>query len=234
MKTKHALGGGRRRSVGKQRDPENDVMRLSYGQVTRLLTSILSVDSGKAVALSGRLKHFQRARFPGGTNTGLGLRATYRLDQLFALVFAFRLLALRFPPRDAAAAVEANRSTIRKMLLTAWQQRSDQSYASETDPGPLLAGIFPDGLEDLRRGDFEDGPADVVSPLPQRKVWSWMRGVDKLPTPGLVLLDVGALLDQTVICLEELGLANATDISEGFKEIAQQIDDAEREGAPVT
>lgn len=64
MADKRVLGESHQRSVV---DPNagTEIMRLSYGQITRLLTHVLRVDKGKATALSGRLKHFQRARFPG-------------------------------------------------------------------------------------------------------------------------------------------------------------------------
>lgn len=216
------LGGATAQSVGTT-DAGEHILRLSYGQVTRLLTDVLDVDAGKAVALSGRLKHFQRARFPGGTNTGPGPRAVYRVDQLFALIFAFRLLAMRFPPRDAAAAVEANRDALRQMLVAAWRRRSGTGDETSEDTGPLLAAILPDGLEDLRRGNFGDGPADALSQVPQRQVWSWMRGVDPLPAPGLVLLDVDAIVAETLTSIERLGLASLTDITNGFDELAGQI-----------
>lgn len=229
MARKHGLGGAQERGVGTG-DAGNDALRLNYGQVTRLLTSVLKVDGGKAVALSGRLKHFQRSRFPGGTNTGPGPRAVYRVDQVFALVFAFRLLAMRFPPRDAAAAVEANRHTLRGMVLSAWHRSresdGDGNAGESGNVGPLLAAVIPDGLEDLRRAGFEDGPADVLSPVPQRQVWAWMRGVDPLPTPGLVLLDVDAIVAETLKTVEDLGLASETDIRNGFDDLAAQIEKA--------
>lgn len=225
MAKDHGLGDARARGVVTG-DAGAETLRLNYGQMTRLLTSVLNVHDGKAIALSGRFKHFQRSRFPGGTNTGPGPRAVYRVDQVFALMFAFRLLAMRFPPRDAAAAVEANRDALRQMLLAAWRRRSGEDADGGEDSGPLLAAILPDGLEDLRRGDFEDGPADAMSQVPQRQVWAWMRGVDPLPSPGLVLLDVDAIVAETLAAVEELGLGSPTDVANGFRELAAQIADA--------
>lgn len=152
----------------------------------------------------------------------------YRVDQVFALIFAFRLLAMRFPPRDAAAAVEANRHALRTMLVKAWHRRNGADVEPGEDPGPLLASILPDGLEDLRRSDFGDGPADALSEVPQRQVWSWMRGVDALPSPGLVLLDVDATVAETIAAVDELGLASMIDIANGFDELAAQLADAGR------
>jgi len=228
MTSERTLGGATARSV-RAADAGQQTLRLSFGQITRLLTVVLGVNADKAVALSGRLKHFQRARFPGGTNTGPGPRAVYRVDQVFALIFAFRLLAMRFPPRDAAAAVEANRDALRQMLVAAWRRRSGTGDESLDATGPLLAAILPDGLEDLRRGDFKEGPADTLSQVPQRQVWSWMRGVDPLPSPGLVLLDVDAIVMETLTSVGELGLASETDITNGFEELAGQIAAIENE-----
>lgn len=221
--------GSKREGIGDHADARihrsdgatEDIMRLSYGQVSRLLTRTLKVDGAKAVALTGRLKHFQRTRFPGGTNTGPGPRAVYGVEEVFALVLAFRLLAMRFPPRDAAAAVDANREAIRGMLAAVWRRRTagkrDDEAEEALEIGPILAGVLPDGLEDLRRTDFGSGPADPVRPVPQRQVWAWMRGVDPLPSPGLVLLDMEAIVAETLNAVDELGLASAIDVANGFK-----------------
>lgn len=224
--------GKKRRGVGgmaaariDRRDgaTDDDIMRLSYGQVDRLLTRTLRVDRAKAVALTGRLKHFQRARFPGGTNTGPGPRAVYGVEEVFALVLAFRLVAMRFPPRDAAAAVDANRASIKDMLAAAWLRHTAQEDADAAEAGPVIAGIRPDGLEDLRRTGFEDGPADVIEAVSQRQVWAWMRGVDALPSPGLVLLDMDAILAETLGAIDELGLASTIDVANGFGRLLAEI-----------
>lgn len=222
ISSKASLGGQVPDRVGDTGALSKPIMRLSYGQVARLLTTVLHVDSQKAIALTGRLKHFQRSKFPGGTNVGPGPRAVYGVDRVFALVFAFRLLAMRFPPRDAAAAVETNRTALCRMIIASWLRR--EGGQAEDDAGPLLAGIRPDGLEDLRRGDFAGGPADAIEPVTQRQVWSWMRGVDALPAPGLVVLDVDAIVGETLTAIEDLGLASRIDIATGFEALRREID----------
>ena len=188
-------------------------MILSYGQLFRLFSDLLHLNEEKSTALTGRLKHFQRAGFPNGTNVGPGLRAVYGAQQVFALAFAFRLLALRYSPKDAAAAVEGSIAEIDVAVLRAWTQRERGS--TWVADGPTLVRVVADGLEDLRREDFADGPPDRIVIVDQRQVWAWLRGVDEMPGAGIVVLDVDALVADVLETLERLGIASSAAIAKG-------------------
>lgn len=189
-------------------------MRLGFKQVLGIFGRVLQLHGGKSTALTGRLKHFQRAHFPNGTNVGPGARAAYGVSEILALGFAFRLLALRFTPGAAAAAVSANWNLLAEMSLEAWERRGGAPIGP--DAGPLIVRIAADGLEDLRRGGFEDGPPDPMVRVEQRQVWSWMRGVDPLPDAGLILLDVEQVTTPLLHAIDELGLASPLDLAKGF------------------
>lgn len=200
-------------------------MRLSYGMVFRLFSDLLGIDAEKSIALTGRLKHFQRAGFPAGSNVGPGPRAAYGIGEVFALAFAFRLLALRHTPRDAIAAVDGNFTLICRLVLQAWERRQagDDGAGVADDQGPALLRVAADGLEDLRRPDFEAGPADAMVQVDQRQVWAWMRGVDPLPPEGLVMLDVDAIVAETLGAIERLGIATPLAVGTGFANLRSML-----------
>lgn len=73
-------------------------MRLSYRELEDFLSEIHMIAPSKRTALKGRLKHFQRAGWPAGTNKGKGARVEYGIGQTLLLAMGMELLQLGMTP----------------------------------------------------------------------------------------------------------------------------------------
>lgn len=88
-------------------------MRLTYRGLEDLLADLHHVTVKNRVALQGRIKHFQRNGWPGGTNTGKGKAASYDFGAVLKLCLGFELLELGVTPERAANLLRDNWGNIR-------------------------------------------------------------------------------------------------------------------------
>lgn len=176
-------------------------MRLSYAGVAALIADMFDVNPAKGVALKGRLKHFQRAGFPPGTNVGRG-RVAYGMHQVASLVVAFEMVRMRYTPADAARLVTARWDVIAAALAG-----HAKDAGNDGGDGPVLLLVVPNGTADLEAEGFGEVPADEIRRVAQTEVWSWMRGVEAMPATAVALIDAGRLAEATVVALARLGLS---------------------------
>ena len=107
-------------------------MRLTFGQVEELMASLHSVTDEHAIALRGRIKHFQRTGWPRGTNTGQGTPARYDFPSVLALALAFEFTQIGMTPDRVVEVLAENWSAVQtaaNLVLT----RSDRD-----DPGCFI------------------------------------------------------------------------------------------------
>lgn len=194
-------------------------MNLSYGQIETLLKTLHGVAPEKAIALKGRLNHFQRAKFPPKVNVGRGPRASYDDDATFGLVFAFELLRLRIPPLTAVQMITANWPLFRRMLVIGWRtwinsdiqrqtRRSRRIPNAKRHPRQPFAVIFPAGLEDLRRPGRPSGEFERIEIVGGREIASWLSAAGSLPSPAVQILDFVSVIRRTLDILEEWGIGS--------------------------
>lgn len=88
-------------------------MRLTYRGLEDLLAEMHDVAPQNRVALQGRIKHFQRNGWPGGTNTGKGKAASYDFGAVLKLCLGFELLQIGVTPERAANLLRKNWYNIR-------------------------------------------------------------------------------------------------------------------------
>lgn len=81
-------------------------MELTFGQVAHALAETYDIADNKRSAFVARLQHFQKRKFPPGTNTGRGRAATYSVGQLFLLGVALELGQLGLTPERAIKVIE--------------------------------------------------------------------------------------------------------------------------------
>lgn len=211
-------------------------MNLSYGQIEALLKNLHGVAPEKAIALKGRLNHFQRAKFPRNVNVGRGPRATYDVEATFGLVFAFELLRLRIPPLTAVQMITANWPLFRRMLVIGWRAWIDDDVERQTRrsrkvpdrhrrPDRPFAVIFPTGLENLTRPGRPSGEFERVQMLGARDIASWLGAGGSLPSPAVQILDFVAVTKRTLDVLAELGIAGLDE--ESYYQVVDFMDAVE-------
>lgn len=88
-------------------------MELTYRELEELLALLHDVAPGRLAALRGRIKHFQRSGWPGGTNTGKGRPASYGFAEILKLALGFELLELGMTPERAIATLRENWDDVR-------------------------------------------------------------------------------------------------------------------------
>lgn len=99
-------------------------MELSYGEVEELLAHLHDVHESRRMALMGRIKHFQRLGWPGGTNLGKGSRVRYDVRRTLRLVAAFELLQFGLTPERSVASLKRLSGLLPSLFLAANRNRS--------------------------------------------------------------------------------------------------------------
>lgn len=95
-------------------------MNLSYRQLEDVIMHLHSVAPAKRSALQGRIKHFQRNGWPGGTNTGKGRPAAYGFGPILKLALGFELLELGVTPERAVYILQRNWTDVRTAVSLAF------------------------------------------------------------------------------------------------------------------
>jgi hypothetical protein len=117
-------------------------MQLIYREIEDFLSFAHLVDDEKRIALKGRLKHFQRAGWPRGTNLGKGSRVLYGIGQTLLLILSFEMLELGMRPEQIVQLLKFEGEALPRLFL----RIIDDEAKSE----PLLYVFQPDGLDGLR------------------------------------------------------------------------------------
>lgn len=73
--------------------------------VEEALACLYGIVEPKRAALRARIKHFQRLRFPGGTNTGRGKPAKFSFTQYLKLALAFEMVQSGLDPWPARSVI---------------------------------------------------------------------------------------------------------------------------------
>ena len=132
-------------------------MELSYRKLEDVLASLHQVPDRNRLALQGRIKHFQRNGWPGGTNTGKGRRATYGIGELLKLVLGFELLQIGITPDRASALLAANWDYVATALSLAFGAHE----RSADQPFDVVIYCDPNALSGLSgRAEQTDDPSD--------------------------------------------------------------------------
>lgn len=81
-------------------------MKLTYGQLERVLTSHLAIHPDRVSTFRSRVKQLQRLGFPSGVNVGRGEKMAYTGEHLFKMVTVFELLGMGLTAQFATSIVE--------------------------------------------------------------------------------------------------------------------------------
>ncbi|MEJ6594676.1 hypothetical protein [Parasphingorhabdus sp.] len=122
-------------------------MEISYGELEDFLAEIHGVAAEKRSALKGRLKHFQRLKWPAGTNQGKGARVKYGVGQTLSLATGFELLQLGLTPERVVEHFKFSFVTLPMGFLSSLGQYGP-------NPDPVFYIFSPESLQSLR--DQED------------------------------------------------------------------------------
>jgi hypothetical protein len=135
-------------------------VRLTYRGLEDLLAELHDVAPQNRVALQGRIKHFQRSGWPGGTNTGKGKAASYDFGAVLKLCLGFELLQIGVTPERAANLLRKNWDNIRTAVSLAMNSHSELSTLERDDNDGFDVFLFcdPKALSGLTISDVD--PSD--------------------------------------------------------------------------
>ena len=185
------------------------------------------VASDKRIAFRGRIKHFQRMRFPGNTNTGKGVPARFSFNRLMQLVFAFELVQSGLDPSAARSVMSEHWPTLspavaRSMVRDVYVKRDPLGFPT----GELSFAFYFDGLWSLTvEGDDTVEYYGAVDILPAgelaRPYFNPARSeYSEIDSPWRVLLiEVSQLVNEVVQRLIATGFQ--TSRRELFEDLAQ-------------
>lgn len=177
-------------------------MELTYNDVEELLARLHEVSDAQRGALKGRLKHFQRNGWPGGTNTGKGKRATYGFGALLKIALGFELLQLGLTPERAAEVLKDNWHIIDIALSLA-----NPSHPPENGGQPFDVFLYcdPVALSSLRevRADQDGDPSDATFFYTSAPELARSVGSAGLDLRRLALINLTRLLSDIAIELQD-------------------------------
>ena len=198
------------------------------------LARIYRVASDKRVAFRSRIKHFQRLRFPPGTNTGKGKPASFTFNQFMKLTLAFELVQSGLAPSTASIVVaewwhDFSPALTRSMVDDALIQSDPKAFPCRD----LIIAVYFDAMWQLgSQGPVDDtteyfGLVKIVAPdrladALADENYAKEKDIDS-PWRALVI-DARWLLTTALACATEAGL-QATE-SEVFDDMLEG-DDAE-------
>lgn len=120
-------------------------MELTFAQVDGALARIHSIRPDKRAAFTARLQHLQKMRFPAGTNTGRGRRATYGVSHVLLLSLAIELGQFGLTPERSKGLIEANERIVRAAFALAVEAQDADREAN----GPAVISFDPNVLQSL-------------------------------------------------------------------------------------
>ncbi|WP_156362101.1 hypothetical protein [Sphingomonas sp. Leaf208] len=135
-------------------------MRLTYRGLEDLLAEMHDVAPQNRVALQGRIKHFQRNGWPGGTNTGKGKAASYDFGAVLKLCLGFELLQIGVTPERAAKLLKKNWYNIRTATSLAINAHPELTTLVKDDNGGFDVFLFCDPKSLSSLTDAEEDPTD--------------------------------------------------------------------------
>lgn len=141
-------------------------MELTYGELEDLLAALHAVHHGQRGALQGRIKHFQRNGWPGGTNTGKGRAARYAFGPVIKLAVGFELLELGITPERATRLLSRNwdyAATAISLAFSAHQRATGQPFdvVVYCDPSSLARLGSPDDADPADETFFYTSSAQI-------------------------------------------------------------------------
>lgn len=131
-------------------------MNLTYRQIEDMLAELHGIASESRVALQGRVKHFQRNGWPGGTNTGKGKAASYDFGSAVKIALGFELLEIGLTPERAANLLRDNWFNVQTALTLTFTAHPKNE--AERQPFEVFIYCDPKGL--ARLGDAADSADD--------------------------------------------------------------------------
>lgn len=84
---------------------ESAVDGMTYKAMEAVLVGHFNIAPERVGTFKSRIKQLQRLGFPGGVNTGRGVKMSYTLEHLFKLVTAFELIGAGMPAERATSIV---------------------------------------------------------------------------------------------------------------------------------
>ncbi len=197
------------------------------------LARLYRVASDKRVAFRSRIKHFQRLRFPDGTNTGKGKPAAFSFSQYMQLLLAFELVQSGLSPTTAAMVVgEWWINFYKAFARTMVDDDNVLSDPEEFTCRDLMFMIYFDAMWQLaNEGEVSDrsqywGMVKIVAPDQIGDTISSEEFVHKVDSPWRALvIDARWLLETAVARIREAGfdLSNKQAFDDLLRDDASEI-----------
>lgn len=162
---------------------------IQYSVLDAALRDIHRIRNDKA-GLLARYKYFQRHGFPDGVNAGRGKAATFGIDQILQLLFAFDLVETGCGPTRVMRIVRTNWPELRSAFAQGWLVA--QGEPRSTKGRPILV-MDPSVLEEMNSPDVAHEP--VRSPFIVSDYAGLGRWLDELGSRAVrVVVDPASLV----------------------------------------
>jgi hypothetical protein len=180
-------------------------VQLSYGELERLLSELHRIAPSRRTALQGRIKHFQRNGWPGGTNTGKGRAAIYDFGAVLKLALGFELLQLGVTPERSSDLLRENWQLVRTATSLAIEAHQHlRKHAGTDEPFEVYLYCDPQALAGLS-DPADDATEDTffyTSALEMARHLQNYRGIE---TRRLALINLSQLIDGIIAFTENSG-----------------------------
>ena len=199
-------------------------LQLQFAQVEQALAAMHSVADERRSAFQGRLKHYQKQKFPAGINTGRGRAATYFVQHAVQLAVALEMNQVGLTPERTVRLCTEHAGQIQGVVLLA-----TSSLMSDDEEGILLV-FDPVVLADLRGEEQWDETAATFEAMRADEFRATFNNQMNLRSRRFALINVTAVVDELS---HRLGEVTKRDEFEIRREIRMSADhDAWRDGNP--
>lgn len=132
-------------------------IELTYAEVEAVLAALHHIADDKRVAFKARLKHFQRLKFPDGSNTGTGKRVVYTIDMFVKLAFAMELTQIGMSPKRIVHILRLNWELCAGSIPLAITPRAHfDKWQPPITHNNYVWMLSPESLRDLAEGGEDD------------------------------------------------------------------------------
>lgn len=192
----------------------------------RAVAAVLGVGRVGMPMLRARLRHIQRLGFPPGTASGRAGRADYRLSDVYAVAFAFRLVDAYVPPAAALGTVVSWWPELARPFLASAAAADRRRWAEQ--PTPLrpdtLVVLRPRAMSSLsdhggeERAGIDQGGMVPLAATPDTIAGRIAQEVDGLRSASIVV-DAAGLYEALMEALDGEEEADASWFATGLEEM---------------